>query len=144
VIKKDNIGRAHSIHVEIRKAYTVLVGKHEGKGPLRRPTHRWKANTGCNRIRYTNLKMYCDQTLISQHSLLQSVCQHFKCCAHGHHRLVCCSRPSKWRTLLTWKRRRGCELQFQQNHSATLVQWWCCTNYGKAAPTKNPLTSGKN
>jgi hypothetical protein len=62
VIKKDKMGRAHSIHVEIRKAYTVLVGKPEGKGPLRRPTDRWKANTGCNRIRYTNLKMYCDQT----------------------------------------------------------------------------------
>jgi hypothetical protein len=27
---------------EDRKMYQVLVGKHEGKRPLRRPRHRWE------------------------------------------------------------------------------------------------------
>jgi hypothetical protein len=29
---------------EIRKAYKILVGKSEGKRPLRRPGRRWKDN----------------------------------------------------------------------------------------------------
>jgi hypothetical protein len=30
--------------VGIRNAYRILVGKPEGKRPLRRPRHRWKDN----------------------------------------------------------------------------------------------------
>jgi hypothetical protein len=30
-------------------------------------------------------------------------------------------------------------LQFEQNHSATLVQWWFYTHYGKEAPTRNSI-----
>jgi hypothetical protein len=30
---------------EKRKAYRILMGKLEGKGPLGRPTHRWENNT---------------------------------------------------------------------------------------------------
>jgi hypothetical protein len=29
---------------EMRNAYSILVGKPEGKGPLRRPRHRWEGN----------------------------------------------------------------------------------------------------
>jgi hypothetical protein len=31
-----------------RKMYKVLVGKSEGKRPLRRPRHRWKDGIGMN------------------------------------------------------------------------------------------------
>jgi hypothetical protein len=32
----------HVAHMgEMRNAYRVLVGKHEGPRPLRRPRHRW-------------------------------------------------------------------------------------------------------
>jgi hypothetical protein len=40
-VKKDEIGRACSKHVENRNAYWNLVGKPEGKKPLGRPRHRW-------------------------------------------------------------------------------------------------------
>jgi hypothetical protein len=29
---------------EMRNAYNILVGKHEGKRPLGRPRHRWEDN----------------------------------------------------------------------------------------------------
>jgi hypothetical protein len=29
---------------EMRNVYSILVGKPEGKKPLRRPTHRWEDN----------------------------------------------------------------------------------------------------
>jgi hypothetical protein len=29
---------------EKRKAYRILMGNPEGKGPLERPTHRWENN----------------------------------------------------------------------------------------------------
>jgi hypothetical protein len=32
-----------------------------------------------------------------------------------------------------------CVLQFEQNHLATLVQWWLCTNYGKEEHTRNSI-----
>jgi hypothetical protein len=32
-----------------------------------------------------------------------------------------------------------CVLQFEQNHSATLVQRWFHTNYGKEAPTRKSI-----
>jgi hypothetical protein len=28
----------------MRSAYTILVGKHEGKSPLGRPTNKWQAD----------------------------------------------------------------------------------------------------
>jgi hypothetical protein len=34
--------------------------------------------TGCNRIRYSNLKIYCDETNGNSATLLQNTCQHFK------------------------------------------------------------------
>ena len=39
--------------VEIRSAYRVLVGKHDGKRPLGRPRHRWEGNikNGSSRTR---------------------------------------------------------------------------------------------
>jgi hypothetical protein len=33
---------------EMRHAYKVLIGKPEGKKPLRRPTHRWKDDIRMN------------------------------------------------------------------------------------------------
>jgi len=35
----------HVAHMgEMRGAYRVLVGKHEGQRPLERPRHRWESN----------------------------------------------------------------------------------------------------
>jgi hypothetical protein len=35
----------HVAHIgEIRNAYKILLGKPEGKKPLRRPRHRWEDN----------------------------------------------------------------------------------------------------
>jgi len=35
----------HVAHMgEIRNSYKILVRKHEGKGPHRRPRHRWEHN----------------------------------------------------------------------------------------------------
>jgi hypothetical protein len=36
------MGRACSTHGEKRNAYTIFVGKPEGKRPLRRPRLRWE------------------------------------------------------------------------------------------------------
>jgi hypothetical protein len=36
------MGRACSTHGRKRNAYRILVGKPEGKRPLRRPRHRWE------------------------------------------------------------------------------------------------------
>jgi hypothetical protein len=38
------MGRACRTHVEKRKVDRVLVGKPEGKRPLRRHIHRWEDN----------------------------------------------------------------------------------------------------
>jgi hypothetical protein len=76
------------------------------------PAH---SNTGCNKIRYTTLKIYCDQTnsnittqFVTEHLLTLQVLRHLKPSTHGHHYVVRCSHPSKWRTLLTWKRQSVC------------------------------------
>jgi hypothetical protein len=44
IIKSRRIRWAgHIAHMgEIRNAYKILVGKPEGKRPLRRPRHRWE------------------------------------------------------------------------------------------------------
>jgi hypothetical protein len=39
--KEDEMGRARSTNGEKRNAYRILVGKPEGKRPLRRPRCRW-------------------------------------------------------------------------------------------------------
>jgi hypothetical protein len=52
--------------------------------------------------------------VISQHSLLQKhfltlpVLRHLKPSTRGHHYVAPCRHPSKWRNLLTWKRRSVC------------------------------------
>jgi hypothetical protein len=66
--------------------------------------------TGCNKTRCTNLKIYCDKTnsdittqFVTERLLTLQVLCHLKLSTQGHNYLVHCSRPSKWRTLLTWK-----------------------------------------
>jgi hypothetical protein len=39
---EDEMGRAYSTNGEKRNAYMILVGKPEGKRPLRRPRRRWE------------------------------------------------------------------------------------------------------
>jgi hypothetical protein len=41
-IKEDEIGRACNTHGEVRNAYKILIGKIEGKRPLRRHKHKWE------------------------------------------------------------------------------------------------------
>jgi hypothetical protein len=43
-MKEGEIGRACSTNGAKRNAYRILVGKPEGKRPLRRPRHRWAGN----------------------------------------------------------------------------------------------------
>ena len=43
-VKKKEIGGACSTYGERRGLYRVLVGKHEGKGPLGRAKRKWKDN----------------------------------------------------------------------------------------------------
>jgi hypothetical protein len=43
-IKENDVGRAYSMHGEMRNAYEVLLGKPEGKRPHGRPRHRWEDN----------------------------------------------------------------------------------------------------
>jgi hypothetical protein len=53
---------------EMRKAYKILVEKHEGKTPLGRPSRRWKNNINMNimeigwdRVNWTRLTQDRDQ-----------------------------------------------------------------------------------
>jgi hypothetical protein len=48
MMKEDEMGRTYSMHGEMRNAYKILVGKSEGKGPLRRPRCRWEDNIKMN------------------------------------------------------------------------------------------------
>ena len=42
---KGLIGAGHVAHIEqFRKVYRILLGKPEGKRPLRRPRHGWEDN----------------------------------------------------------------------------------------------------
>jgi hypothetical protein len=100
------------------------------------------SDTGCNIVKYTNLKIYCDKTncdittpVVTERFSTLQVLRHLKPSTRGHHWLVRCS-PSKWRNLLTWKKAK-CVLQLQQNHSATLVLFG--TNYGRQAPTRKSI-----
>jgi hypothetical protein len=43
-VKEDEMGEACSTNGEKRNAYRILVGKPEGKRPLRRPRRRWEDN----------------------------------------------------------------------------------------------------
>jgi hypothetical protein len=38
------MGRTCNVHGEMRNAYSILVGKPEGKKPLRIHRHRWEDN----------------------------------------------------------------------------------------------------
>jgi hypothetical protein len=42
------MGGTYSTHGEKRNAYTILVGKSEGKRPLGRPRRRWEDNIRMN------------------------------------------------------------------------------------------------
>jgi hypothetical protein len=44
------MGRARSTNGEKRNAYGVLMGKPEGKKPLRRPRGRWVSNIKMDRM----------------------------------------------------------------------------------------------
>jgi hypothetical protein len=41
-VKEGEMGRACSTNGATRNAYRILVGKPEGKRPLRRPRRRWE------------------------------------------------------------------------------------------------------
>jgi hypothetical protein len=43
-VKEDEMGRTCSMNGEKRNAYRILVGKPEGKRPLRRPRRKWVNN----------------------------------------------------------------------------------------------------
>jgi hypothetical protein len=43
-VKEDEMARACSMNGEKRHAYSILVGKPEGKRPLGRPIHRCENN----------------------------------------------------------------------------------------------------
>jgi hypothetical protein len=43
-MKEDGIGGACRTHGVMRNSYSILVGKPEGKRPLRKPRRRWKDN----------------------------------------------------------------------------------------------------
>jgi hypothetical protein len=47
-VEEDEMGKACSTHGAKRNAYSVLVGKPEGKGPLGRPRYRWEDNIKMN------------------------------------------------------------------------------------------------
>jgi hypothetical protein len=62
------MGRAFSTNWETRNAYRILVGKSEGKRPLRRPRCRWMDHTkmdlrevGCDGINWIDLAQNRDQ-----------------------------------------------------------------------------------
>jgi hypothetical protein len=44
IVKEDEVGRAYRTNGEKRNAYRILVGKPEGKRPLRRPRRTWVDN----------------------------------------------------------------------------------------------------
>jgi hypothetical protein len=50
--KEDEMGRACSMVREKRIAYRILMGKPEGKRPLRRPRRRWVDNIKMDLIEY--------------------------------------------------------------------------------------------
>jgi hypothetical protein len=82
-------------------------------------------------------KRITTQFVIENLLTLQAL-RHFKPSTRGLNYVARCSYPSKWRALLTWKKAKYV-LQFEQNHSATLVQRWFQTNYGKEAPTRKSI-----
>jgi hypothetical protein len=95
--------------------------------------------TECNTIRYANLKICCGLCVITTQFVTErlstlQILRHLKPRFCGYHWLVRCSRPSN-RAYFTDVRKAKCVLQFEQNQSATLVQRWYRTNYGKEAPT---------
>jgi hypothetical protein len=47
-MEKNKMGGACSTHGEINGAYSVVVGKPEGKRALRRPRRRWDNNIKMN------------------------------------------------------------------------------------------------
>jgi hypothetical protein len=61
------------------------------------------------------LKIHCDQTnsnittkFVTEHLLTLQVLRHLKSSNRGHHYVARCTHPSKWPTLLPWKRPSVC------------------------------------
>jgi len=59
---------AHVARVEMRNAYSILIGKHKRKRPLGRSRRRWKDNvqiclreTGCEGLEWIRLDQDRDQ-----------------------------------------------------------------------------------
>jgi hypothetical protein len=69
--------------------------------------------------------------------------RHLKPSTRGNHRLVRCSRPSKWCTLLTWKRRGVC-----CSSNRTIRRHWFNAGFVRIMVKKhlreNPFTNGTN
>jgi hypothetical protein len=79
--------------------------------------------------------------IVKSQQYVTSVCQHLKFCATCNQwsTLVRALQSSiKTACLLTWKKAKRV-LQFEQNHSATLVQLWFRMNYGKEEPTRKSI-----
>jgi hypothetical protein len=80
------------------------------------------------------------QIVISHYSSLQSIYQHYKRRATWNLVLVVttgwCSAIVHQNGKFTVIEKEKCVFQFEQNHSATLVQQWFVRNYGKEAPTR--------
>jgi hypothetical protein len=62
------------------------------------------------------------------------VLRYLRTSTRDHHWLVLCSRTWKWR--ICWREKGEVCVAVRTNHSATLVQLWFRTNYGKESPTR--------
>jgi hypothetical protein len=94
------------------------------------------------------LKIYCDQTksnitaqFVAEHLLTLQVLRHLKPSTRGHHYVALCSHPSKWCTLLTWKRRSVCS---SSNKTIQRHRFNCglIRIMAKKHLRENPFTSG--
>jgi hypothetical protein len=68
IVKEDEMGKACSTNGEKMNAYRILVGKAEGKTPMRRPRRRWVGNIkmdlreiGCDGMDWIDLAQDRDQ-----------------------------------------------------------------------------------
>jgi hypothetical protein len=94
------------------------------------------------------MKSYCDQAnsnmttqFVTEHLLTLQVLCYLKPSTRGHYYVARCSYPSKWRTLLTWKRRNVC-----CSSNKTIPLHWFNGGFTRIMVKKhlreNPFTSG--